>query len=95
MPVTLSQHHLHMLFARDEQSSQLPALLLPWKPPLRCRCAQQRPSQAGSAAASACAVSGAINYITGFNLWRGVHLRAQLALLPTLVPPLRPSASTP
>ena len=31
---------------RDQQLSQLLALLLPWNPALRCRCAQRRPSQA-------------------------------------------------
>ena len=32
---------------RDQQLSQLPALLLLWNPPLRWWCAQQRPAQAG------------------------------------------------
>ena len=79
---------------RDQQLSQLPALLLTWKPLLRCRCTQLRQAQ-GSTGVSACAMSRTIYQVTGFSLYCGVHVRAQLAPLPPLVPPLRSSASAP
>ena len=81
---------------RDHQLSRLPALLLTWNPPLRCRCAQGRPSQAEEH--SRPCLRFVRVHLPGHrivSLVRRARERADGVLLPTLVPPLRSSASPP
>ena len=78
---------------RDQQLSQLPAPLLTWNPPL---CAQSRPSQAEER--SRLCLRDVRDTLPGHRVLPVVQRacrRAQLARLPSPVPPLRSSASAP
>ena len=73
-------------------SHPLTALMLTWKSPAALPVRQRKPSQAEK---HNCLLRHVMDNLPGHRVLVLVHVRAQLAPLPILVPPLRSSASAP